>query len=481
MNLNIIRVIGNAAVWMALVLAMGEAGCRKAVTVGVPENSLSSAAVFQDSASAVAAVAGVFQQMLHSNDFFGPANEGSSNFTSLAGLSADEFKLYVPGSTLLLQAYTNSMSSLSVPFWIKMYNLIYLANAAMAGVQGSTVLSPSLKQQLIGETEFVRAFAHFYLVNIFGAVPLVTTSNYLTNNSISRTPVPQIYEQIILDLQNAAAALGTGFVNSAGQSTSDRTLPNQGAAEAMLARVYLYTQKYDSALLEANLVIGNTSNYSLCSLDSVFLKNSLETIWSVQPVQGNYNTPDGYAYILTSGSSSVRPLVLAPQILSAFDSGDNRSSQWIGAYQTVYFPYKYKNNGESSGSVTEYYVMLRLAEQYLIRAEAEAYGSGGGITAALADLNVIRKRAGLGSYSGGTDQPSVLAAILHERQVEFFCEMGHRWLDLIRTGNANSVLGSPGNVCQMKGGTWSPTAQLFPIPTSDISVDPNLQQNPGYN
>jgi len=120
-------------------------------------------------------------------------------------------------------------------------------------------------------------------------------------------------------------------------------------------------------------------------------------------------------------------------------------------------------------------MMLRLGEQYLIRAEARA--QQGETTQAVADLNVIRNRAGLPNYSGGTDKASLIAAIFHERQVELFTELGHRFFDLKRAGTINAVMGS---VAPQKGGTWNANKALFPIPISDILNDSNLTQNPGY-
>jgi hypothetical protein len=100
---------------------------------------------------------------------------------------------------------------------------------------------------------------------------------------------------------------------------------------------------------------------------------------------------------------------------------------------------------------------------------------------AIQDLNTIRVKAGLSQYSGGTDQSSVLSAIYHERQVELFCECGNRWYDLKRTGNINSVMGSPGNVCLAKGGNgWNADWALNPIPLSQLLVNQSLVQNPGY-
>jgi len=120
---------------------------------------------------------------------------------------------------------------------------------------------------------------------------------------------------------------------------------------------------------------------------------------------------------------------------------------------------------------------MRLAEQYLIRAETEANGAGGGTNSAVQDLNIIRNRAGLANYSGATDKASLVTAILHERQVELFTELGHRWLDLKRTATVNAVMSV---VTPQKGGTWDANWQLYPIPRTEIQVNPNLKQNPGY-
>ncbi len=147
------------------------------------------------------------------------------------------------------------------------------------------------------------------------------------------------------------------------------------------------------------------------------------------------------------------------------------------ARNTWYFPYKYKYNTlTTNGTVYEYTMVLRLAEQYLIRAEAKVQT---GDATAVNDLNAVRHRAGLADYAGSTDKNSLLAAILHERQVELFTEWGQRWFDLIRTGNVDAVMSI---VTPQKGGTWTTGGHqtLYPIPIADIAADPNLTQNPGY-
>jgi hypothetical protein len=121
-------------------------------------------------------------------------------------------------------------------------------------------------------------------------------------------------------------------------------------------------------------------------------------------------------------------------------------------------------------------MIFRLAELYLIRAEAEANGATGGVTSAIGDLNIIRNRAGLLNYTGATDQQSVLTAIYHERQVELFTE-GHRWYDLKRTKTVDAVMSI---ATALKGGAWSSYQQLYPLNPSDMQYDPNLIQNAGY-
>jgi hypothetical protein len=143
---------------------------------------------------------------------------------------------------------------------------------------------------------------------------------------------------------------------------------------------------------------------------------------------------------------------------------------------TYYYAYKYKANTAfgSSAPVTEWPIELRLAEQYLIRAEARAQQNN--LDGAKSDLNVIRSRASLAATTAST-QTDVLAAVAHERQVELFTEWGHRWFDLKRAGKIDAVMGVE---TSKKGGTWAAYKALVPIPASEILIDHNLTQNPGY-
>jgi starch-binding outer membrane protein, SusD/RagB family len=356
-------------------------------------------------------------------------------------------------------------------------------------MQGNNSMSASITRQLQGESKVVRAFWYFYLTNMYGDVPLVTSTDYTINAGIARSPKVTIYQQIISDLTDAKSMMATNFIDATDTTvTTDRTRPNKWAASALLARTYLYTGNYQDAKTESDSLIGNPLFSLLNDLGSVFKANSMEAIWQIGiPLPTNYNTPDALQFILlTTPGNNGSCCAISPQLLNSFEPGDSRRSIWIDSLQTTapltnyYYPFKYQV--QSGTDVTEYVMALRLAEQYLIRAEAEANGAGNGINAAVSDLNVIRNRAGLSNYAGLTDKTSVLNALLHERQVELFTEWGHRWFDIIRTNSADTIMGAPGNVCQFKGGSWNPDGhqQLFPIPQSEILRDVNLTQNSGY-
>jgi starch-binding outer membrane protein, SusD/RagB family len=458
--------------------------CKKFIQIGPPNTLLVTTNVFNNNSTATAAVTSIYTQMFN--------NSESYNIGQNLGLLADELTNYST-SVSEVQFYTNAMiATNNSGEWIDAYNYIYQANAIIAALQNNGNIAPSVTQQLTGEALFIRAFWHFYLTNEYGDVPLVTTTNYAVNEKISRTSQAQVYAQIIQDLQDAQALLNANYVDGTDTAiTTERTRPIKGAAQALLARAYLYTGKYDSAQAQATLVINNSNLYALDSIlsptnstyspNSPFLMNSTEAIWQLYtPQPSSDNTNDAQNFILEGAPSTGvdNSSTISPQLLNSFEVGDLRRANWIDSTGTVpdyYYPYKYQ--AYNITNPTEYTMVLRLAEQYLIRAEAEA--NLGDSTDAVSDLNKIRNRAGLANYNEITNGP-LLTSILHERQVELFTEWGNRWFDLIRTGAVSAVLGTPGNVCQSKGGVWTSNSKLFPIPQSEILEDPNLHQNPGY-
>lgn len=434
--------------------------CRKLLDAGEPVDSQPSSMVYRSDNSASAVLTGLFYDM--SND---GAWMGGQGLSFLCGLSADEFLLQQENE-LSLSMYKNQVIPDNVPLWRLLYNYIYRTNAAIEGLTAATKLTPAVRQQLIGEARFVRAFCYFYLVNLFGEVPLVTGTDYKVNTAMRRTPVEQVYERIIQDLQEASLLLRTDYLQADMISvTGERLRPNKWAAMALLARVHLFRNNWQAAITAATAVMDNKAIYDTVPLTKVFLKDSKEAIWQLQPVNATF-TADASLFI------QQRPVAASASLVQAFDNNDGRKQFWLAGGNEPY-PHKYKET-DGNQPAREYLMVLRLAELYLIRAEARL--RLGDQTGAFEDLLVIRLRAGLPRSNINDNQP-LMKAIQHERQVELFSEWGHRWLDLKRTNQVNAVMHT---VTAAKGGQWKPYQEWYPIPRSEILLNANLTQNKGY-
>lgn len=460
--------------WIVVLTLSTVTGCKKFVEIDPPVTQLVTQSVFSDNASATSAQLAIFTQMGKNSEF--------EKMTANNGLLADEFTTI---NSVQLLAYRNSLTAAAgTGPWSAAYNYIYQENAILGALKGNSSLSPLVVKQLEGEALFIRAFWTFYLTNCFGAVPLVTTTQYTTNEQISRSPRSTIYQQILNDLHAAQGLLSSNFVDGSDTTvTTERVRPTVWAATALLARVYLYLDNWSGADSAASAVIGNQPMFHLDSLNGVFLKNSPEAIWDLAvPLPASSGWNPGAYFILKSAPSGNLSIALNSPLLQSFESGDRRRTSWIDSVsagsKVYYFPYKYKvSQFNFSGTVTEYTVMLRLAEQYLIRAEALA--QEGNLTAAAADLNTVRSRAGLGTVTA-TTQSALLSANLHERQVELFAEWGHRWFDLIRTGSADSIMGIITPFKTIGTVQWNDNDTLYPVPNSERLLDVNLSQNVGY-
>ncbi len=438
--------------------------CESFVSIEPPKTEIITEEVFENDATAESAIRGIYSQLISVAGFLDGSN---FSITFRAGLSADEFLSFSPANNEFffntLEAENNQVST----YWNHPFNYIYATNAMIEGLANSPNITSSLKAQLEGEAKFIRALCHFYLVNLYGDIPIITTTDFEVNRLKSRAPINEVYDQIISDLQGAQSLLSADYV------TSERIRPNKATATALLARTYLYTGQWTDAEQQATSIISNTSLYDTVPLNEVFLANSKETIWQLKPTRDDINTNEGLNFILVQTPSGLS-VSLSDELLSAFEDGDERKINWVGSYfngtTTFYYPFKYKIRAGSPG--IEYSMVFRLGEQYLIRAEARA--QQGDIDGAKADLNIIRKRAGLPDTEANV-QASLLLAIEQERRIELFAEKGHRWFDLKRTGRADAVL----SAIPLKD--WQSTDALYPIPKTELANGINLTQNPGYN
>ncbi|OKS88750.1 RagB/SusD family nutrient uptake outer membrane protein [Mucilaginibacter polytrichastri] len=465
-----------------LIMVAGISGCKKAIDIGAPTTLINTANVYTSDGTAEAAVSGLLSSLASSGHMY----NGTGSISILQGLAADEFTFYAaPASSPPNLFYANSLTTLNNNnyYWPEIYSEIFICNSVIQGLSSASAasLTPAVQAQLMGEVKFIRAFIYFNAVNLYGDVPLILGTDPAVNSIASRAPAATVIQQVIKDLIDAQSLLpDNSYVTLAGLTTTSRILPNKQAVNALLSRVYLYTKDWKNAEAQASNII-NASSYVLEPvLTNVFLKASREAIWQLQSISVNYGNADVNVLLMVAAPTSVaNDYALSNSLLGAFEGGDNRFSNWVGKISsganTYYYAAKYKQNSVASVSlITEYPIMFRLAEQYLIRAESRAQQNNN--IGAQSDLNAIRTRAGLGNTTA-TTQSDLLNAIYNERRIELFTEFGHRWFDLKRTGQLDAVMGV---AAPLKGGTWSSYKALIPLPLTEIQADSHLTQNPGY-
>lgn len=338
--------------------------------------------------------------------------------------------------------------------WGDTYAGIYIANILLEKIETITFNDPNQKNIIKGQAKFVRAFQHFHLLNYFGGIPIATASSLSDLTSLSRSTVDQVNTFLISELTEAATLLNDVDYGTAGRDQEDRVRAGEWACKALLARVQLYKgDKAAASALAADII--NNGGYSLpANYNSVFNGNSSETIFEVFY---SVNDPSSIAfYFSDQGRYEFAP---SAELITSFAAGDERLGVIRDAATTKPIVYKYKDVATG----TDKPVIFRLAEMYLIRAEASL-----GTPQADSDVNLIRARADVSAKTGVT-----LDDILEERFVEL-CFEGHRWFDLKRTGKLDAVMSA------INPNTWTVNKAILPIPFYEVAQNPNIQQNPSY-
>lgn len=467
--------------WCGAPALLALSGCKKYLQVPLPVNSIAAQSAFGTDAASASSLNGIYSGLLSDGVF-----DGNGSVGYLTGMYTDELKNYFILPTvqaLYADQVSTSLGGVTI-LWSTLYQQLYAINQAIEYIPQSSGLQH--KDQWLGEAYFLRGLCYFYLTNLYGDVPLVVSTDYLANNALARAPQAGVYAQVVSDLRQAQGLLTDAYYDGNGNSTADRGRPNRMAATALLSRVYLYTAQWASAETQADSVLADAADYSLEPPADVFLVSSKEIIWGMEPIQTNtgpYIDWDVLYYTLTPGTdplASSAGVSLSDSLVNAFEPGDARFTHWVGvdsvpsAGRVYYYAAKYKDYSQTLTAPTESVVLLRLGEEYLIRAEARARQNN--LSGAAADLNAVRARANLAPVTA-TAQPAMLAAILHERRIELFLENGHRFLDLRRTGNLDAVM-TP--TATAKGGSWSSFMEWWPIPVGDLQNDTHLTQTPGY-
>jgi len=452
-------------VTISFLLVCSFSSCDNFVEVELPDTQLTAPLVFEDKATANAALTAIYSKIreggLLTGSFSGMSNQ--------LGLYTDELHYYGDAQSISSSFYNNTLSPSATDLaslWNSSYSQVYAANAVLEGLANSTTLSQEDSGPMRGEALFIRALLHFYLTDLYGEVPYVTATDYRQNSSIVKIAVQDVYAKALQDLEEALTLLPDTYPQP------DRVRPNKFAAYTLMARLHLYAGNWEMAANEASAVI----NESLFSIgvppENAFLKGSPETIWQLAPGVPGGNTLEGSTFLFVSGPPPGS--ALREELVMAFEPGDLRFLHWVGSVtdgvNTWYHPNKYKLTLYAGGD-QEYSKIFRLAELYLIRSEARA--RQGDLIGAREDLNIVRMRAGLpGSLAATAEE--LIDAVLYERRVELFTEFGHRFFDLKRFGRLDMTLEA------LKPG-WENTDSLFPVPAVEIGLNPGVgPQNPGY-
>lgn len=389
---------------------------------------------------------------------------------------------------------------------------------------GSANIDSATRSNVTGEAEVLRAFFYFDLVQFYGGVPLNLHSVASPSQAfLTRASVSDVYAAIITDLKDAITKLPAKVTfPGSGRVTI-------GTAKMLLANVYMVQKDYAGAepLLEDITQLGYHLNAKYADAFSTTNKNSAESIFEVQYQQGSANgqysffiydfiPPMASTTVVTGTntntlSSSGGQNVPSLDLVNSYETGDARLDATVGIIEghtdangnfvaeslksiVGYtapagkvgrrFAKKYLHPSTTPGQTDDDWPIYRYSEALLLL--AESLNEQGKSADALPYLNQVRERAGL-SDTAETDQAALRVIIAHERRVELALE-NKRWTDLLRTGQAIGVMTAYAAVVKqdprVPANAYMNIDQdhlLFPIPASEIQLNPAIKQNPGYN
>ena len=438
-----------------LIIGLAFASCEKYLSES-PADSILSENAITDAGTARAAIIGAYDAV---QGYY------ASSYPTLGTITTDNV-IFNGTLSQYLQLDQNAVPTdnvITVSAYQGIYRAINSANSVIAKLGSGSINDPLLtdleKSKILGEAYFIRALGYFDLARGWSGVQLQLkpTSDLSVLKGVTRSTLSQTYDQVQADLVQAETLLP--------EDATTRNRAQKSTARALRARLHLYREQWTDAETYATQVI-NSSKYALVkpyknfftspflSSESVFEltfssndKNSFWNLWYPSTVGGQFTLKPSNSLITKLNDANI---------------GGSRKALIAGTGANVY---GVLYNTTSSSTDPSY--VIRLAELYLIRAEARAKKSTPDLAGAISDLNVIRSRADVPLFTGST-QADVIQAIEDENSLEFAFE-SHRWFDLVRTKRAGTVLGITNS------NFW-----LFPIPYSDVLSDPDVVQNPGY-
>ena len=499
---------------LALTIMLGT-GCKKFLHEQDPSN-LTPDSYYTLPEHAEAAIAAAF-----SNTRFigGGAGIFANNFQMLeavTGTMKTETGQNTDLNNLLGLAY-NGDNVFVRNWWNGLYGVIAQTNLVLQKVPGINPMKEDQRKKILGEAQFLRAWSYFYLVRLFGDVPLITAPVDATSPDFypGRTPAEQVYKQIVDDL-TAAEGAGLPWTETTGRISL-------GAVKSLFAEVYLTmagqplnkgAAYYQLAATKAGEVI-NSGNFSLFTnyndLHAVAMENKVEHIFEIQYLVGVSENPMQAVLLpnfkdISAYGTEVGSIVPTNQFYHSFEAGDKRTVDRQGFFYNSYYsggngtlkdlaaPYIFKHfdvdahgtaGKAGTGQSSLNWPQIRYAQVLLTYAEAQNE-SGSVNTTAYNALKAIRDRAGLTTDAQGSfSQASFREAVWKERWHEL-CYEGITWFDMIRLRKVyneatNGFDDFVGHKFADNNATLQSKHLLFPLPTPEMQNNPNLKnQNPGY-
>lgn len=471
-----------------VVVALSFGACKKDLLNISPQQQTDVDLVVIDLPTTKAAVMGTYG-LLQSPAYYG------RTMMILPDLMADNMYISKKNSKRYTNydQYTVAINdSYSNATWNILYRTVVNANIIIA--KGSKLTVPETEtaevNHLVAEAHVLRALANFDLLRLYAApynatpdashigIPVVSVSGTSKEDVISpkRNTVKEGYDLIVADLKKAVASLP---ITPVGFSASNRGHISHYAAEALLARVYLYMGDYVNAELAATNVI-NGGKYTLLSnanYTNFRTQNNSESIFEVLFNTTSNNGTDALSNFLTQGGSYGDGLA-TENLFNAYQSTDVRRAFIVkgkrtgsGGEDPAYMITKYNNISTYEEGIK----VIRYAEVYLIRAEARAKQTGKDALAA-ADLDVIAKRADVNATATTATGQALIDLIIAENRKEFAFE-GHRLFDLTRNKLAFTKYGMSDLILQIPSNSLK---TVLPIPLNEMNVNPNMEQNEGY-
>ncbi|MDB4889602.1 MAG: RagB/SusD protein [Gemmatimonadetes bacterium] len=460
-----------------------------------PKDRISTDAFYQTAADAKAAIAAAYRP-LSTGAIWGTNLQWALNAaTDESRVGPEEENPNIVALTQLTWTTTNPYvagSTASGGVWAGMYLMITRANLAIEKVPG-IAMDETQKNQIVAEAKFLRALGYFYLVRLYGDVPLVLTSAEQLALG-ARTPQADIFTQIVKDATEAEAVLPASW------ATIDKGRATKASAEALLTEQYIWRKDWGNAATNAKKIIDSGIYGLQTNYINAFLPNSQnrnEEIFAAQsssvtgapaidiaaweyPRNMNPNSNGGWgtwqplqAFMDSYPAGDYRKEV------SFFSAGIDPSGKLV-----TFLPHVYKFRPTARpGQQDVNWPIYRYADVLLMY--AEALNEQGQTAAAQTQVNLVRARArnGTGAENRaapadlvGLDQASTRAAIFSERQWELAYE-GKRWFDLVRQGFTvfQAAIQKDPTATNITA-----TRMLWPIPQAQIDLNPKLTQNPGY-